>query len=50
VRRAPLLGNLEDMLQKAKDTGNSLHRGPFKSERNLGSGVGGFIPGTLNDE
>jgi hypothetical protein len=27
----PLLGNLEDMLRKAQDTGISLHRAPFMS-------------------
>jgi len=35
--RAPLMGNLEDMLRKALDTGISLHRGPFMSEGNLES-------------
>jgi len=40
--RAPLLGNLEDMLRKAPDTGISLHRGPFMSEGNLES-EGGLI-------
>ena len=34
------LGALEDMLRKAPDTGISLHRGPFMSERNLESGGG----------
>jgi hypothetical protein len=38
--RAPLLGTLEDMLRKAPDTGISLHRDPFMSERNLKSGEG----------
>jgi len=28
MRRAPLLGTLEDMLRKALDTGIPLHRGP----------------------
>jgi len=50
VRRAPLVGTLEDMLRKASDTGMSLHRGPFTFERNLESGDGHCIPGTLNDE
>jgi hypothetical protein len=38
--RAPLLGTLEYMLRRAPDTGISLHRGPFMSERNLESGGG----------
>jgi len=41
--RAPLLGNLGDMLRKALDMGISLHRGPFTSEGNLESGGGGLI-------
>ena len=43
--RAPLLGTLEDMFRNASDTGFSLHRGPYMSERNLESGGG-----TLNGE
>jgi len=35
LRRAPLMGTLEDMLRKAPDTGISLHRGPFTSEGDL---------------
>jgi hypothetical protein len=46
LRRAPLLGILEDMLRKAPDTDISLHRGPFMSEGNLESGGGARIPGT----
>jgi len=42
LRRAPLLGTLEDMLRKAADTGISLHRGPFMSEENLETGGGSF--------
>jgi hypothetical protein len=48
--RAPLLGTLEDMLKKAPDMGISLCRGPFISERNVESGGGACIPGTLNDK
>ena len=44
------LGNLEDMLRKAPDTGVSLHRGPFMSEGNLVSRGAALIPETLNDE
>jgi len=29
LRRAPLLGTLDDVLRKALDTGISLHRGPI---------------------
>jgi hypothetical protein len=50
MRRAPLLGTLEDMLIKAPDMGISFHRGPFMFEGNLESGVGVCIPRTLNDE
>ena len=39
--RATSLGTLEDILQKAPDTGISLHRCPFTSEGNLVSGRGG---------
>jgi len=48
--RAPLLGNLEDMLREALDMGISLHRGPFMSEGNLETGRGAHIPETLYDE
>jgi hypothetical protein len=41
LRRAPLLGTLENMLRKAPDTGISLHRGSFMSKGNLESGGGG---------
>jgi hypothetical protein len=52
LRRAPLLGTLEDTLRKEPDTGISLHRGPFMPEGNLESGGGEWshILGTLNDE
>jgi hypothetical protein len=43
--RAPLLGTLKDMLRKAPDTGMSLHCGPFTSEGNMESGVGGAYTG-----
>jgi hypothetical protein len=42
LRRAPVLGILEDMLRKAPDTGISLHRGPFMSEGNMES-RGGLV-------
>ena len=38
---APLLGTLEDISRKVLDTGIFLHSGPFTSERNLESGMGG---------
>jgi hypothetical protein len=38
------------MLRKALDMGISLHRGSFMPERNLESGGGACILGTLNDE
>ena len=50
LRRAPLLGNLEDMLRKALDMGSSLHMGPIMHEGNLESGGVARIRGTLNDE
>jgi hypothetical protein len=50
LRRAPLLGTLEDMLRKAADMGISLHMGPFMSEGNLESGGVAHIRGTLNDD
>ena len=39
--RAPLLGSLKDMLRKALDKGNSLHRGP------IGEPGGDSLAGTL---
>jgi len=39
---APSLGTLEVTLRKALDTGISLHRGSFTTERNMESG-GGLI-------
>ena len=33
LRRAPLLGTLEDMLRRALDTGISRHRGPIGEPR-----------------
>jgi hypothetical protein len=42
LRRASLLGTLEDMLRNAADTGISLHRGPFMSKGNLEIGGGSY--------
>jgi hypothetical protein len=50
LKRAPLLGSLEDKLRRAPDKSSSLHRGFFTSEGNLESGGEASIPGTLNDE
>ena len=50
LRRAPLLGTLEDMLRKAPDMGISLHMGPVMYKGNLESGGVTRIQGTLNDE
>ena len=37
-------------VKKGSVYGNFSPRGPFPAERNLGSGEGAHIPGTLKDE